>query len=600
MDLIETKKQENTLIILEEFEKILKTINEQRDLLLSELEEATTSSVALLNLQEMSAKQKSKTKTNYSICDPIVRFDNLTLLRLSASVRKIGNVLYPSPEHSTFTISIVNYTYVVNITTRTSNGTIYPQGGLKIIVRVVESDKTYSVKDNKNGTYQSVIKSTNKLTENTIEVMINYQHLQNSPCKCSPIKTVQSNVVSCDTSFGQIENYSRPFYLNPLDTTSIYIVSRTYTKQCTLHSFNDQPAVVYNNGSCAYYTNDSLDRKNGPASIYINENGKKHEYYKDGNRHREGGPAIIRYDLQDNILSEEYFINGQRHREDGPAFISNSDPHGQLRIWYMYNEIKRSDDGPTIIFPNGVHMWLKNDTIHRDNGPAIVHIQNDKIILEEYHVNGVRHRIDGPAVIQGANKRYYKDGLLHRDYGFACEYENGTRIRYHEGKIHSSYGPAITYADGSRFFYAEGRLYPNVPTDGTDTEAEHEYYLYSGLYAELADGTRKFLRYEQGDYIRKVEYPDGSQLRLFTVPNTRINKLCSDGTRLYHHYTPSHTDSVRCLDRYKMPAVEEISGIDRWYNAGSLNNKGNAAIMYPNGAQEWYKGGERREPGSYF
>jgi hypothetical protein len=74
-------------------------------------------------------------------------------------------------------------------------------------------------------------------------------------------------------------------------------------------------------------------------------------WYKDGNLHREDGPAII-YPFG----SQRWYINGNIHREDGPAYIS---PNGN-QIWYKDGNIHR-EDGPAYILPNGYQSWWLND-----------------------------------------------------------------------------------------------------------------------------------------------------------------------------------------------------------------------------------------------
>src|ERR1700722_12534304 len=54
-------------------------------------------------------------------------------------------------------------------------------------------------------------------------------------------------------------------------------------------------------------------------------------------------------------------------------------------------------------------------------------------------------------------KRWYKDGLLHREDGPAYEGVDGTRHWYRRGKLHNEDGPAIINPDGSRQFWLDGQ-----------------------------------------------------------------------------------------------------------------------------------------------
>jgi hypothetical protein len=52
-------------------------------------------------------------------------------------------------------------------------------------------------------------------------------------------------------------------------------------------------------------------------------------YYKDGNRHREDGPAIIR-NKEGEPIDEDWFMLGVYHRLDGPAVI-----YDDVKEWWL-------------------------------------------------------------------------------------------------------------------------------------------------------------------------------------------------------------------------------------------------------------------------
>lgn len=56
---------------------------------------------------------------------------------------------------------------------------------------------------------------------------------------------------------------------------------------------------------------------------------------------------------EDNFIIEAWFKNGQFHREGGPA-IQNSD--GTLEWWF--DGMEHRDDGPAIESPNGQKAWF--------------------------------------------------------------------------------------------------------------------------------------------------------------------------------------------------------------------------------------------------
>ena len=96
--------------------------------------------------------------------------------------------------------------------------------------------------------------------------------------------------------------------------------------------------------------------------------------------------------------------DGQVHREDGPAM---EHPSGQ-REWWIKGELHREDYGPTI--ENGNYQeWWQNGHLHREDGPATTYENGQR----EWWINGNLHRIDGPAIelnAYGYKDRYFIDG----------------------------------------------------------------------------------------------------------------------------------------------------------------------------------------------
>ena len=154
-------------------------------------------------------------------------------------------------------------------------------------------------------------------------------------------------------------------------------------------------------------------------------------YYKDGNIHRDDGPAI-----EDANGDKYWFVNGKRHRDDGPAI---EDANGDKK-WYKDGEIHR-EDGPAYN-ENGTKKWLVDGKYHREDGPAIEFANGDK----SWCINGKLHREDGPAVKwTNGDKNWYINGKLHREDGPAVEYANGTKEWWINGVKMNEYGFAIQY-----------------------------------------------------------------------------------------------------------------------------------------------------------
>ena len=77
--------------------------------------------------------------------------------------------------------------------------------------------------------------------------------------------------------------------------------------------------------------------------------------------HRVHGPAIVYTDG-----SRAWFQNGQFHRLDGPA-VDRADGY---RAWY-HNGRPHRLAGPAIEWPDGYRTWYHNGLRHRLDGPAV-------------------------------------------------------------------------------------------------------------------------------------------------------------------------------------------------------------------------------------
>jgi len=92
----------------------------------------------------------------------------------------------------------------------------------------------------------------------------------------------------------------------------------------------------------------------------------------------------------------------------------------------------KKKDKPYEVDTDGTKRWYKNGVLHREDGPAVEYVNGTK----NWYKNGLLHRDDGPA-IEGANgaKYWYKNGEYHREDGPAVEGANGAKYWYKNGKI---------------------------------------------------------------------------------------------------------------------------------------------------------------------
>ena len=80
--------------------------------------------------------------------------------------------------------------------------------------------------------------------------------------------------------------------------------------------------------------------------------------------------------------TKHWYKDGELHREDGPAIEWKNG----YKLWYKDGKQHR-ENGPAIEFVNGDKHWLKDDKLHREDGPAI----EERIGINKWYLNGVRY-----------------------------------------------------------------------------------------------------------------------------------------------------------------------------------------------------------------
>jgi hypothetical protein len=220
---------------------------------------------------------------------------------------------------------------------------------------------------------------------------------------------------------------------------------------CDVLHGGKEPAIKYNNGSAMYYRRGKLHRRDGPALIYTGRCGAKSTivktilkymhavpdtvelYFIDGKLHREDGPAVI---INNNTYI--YYILGCRHREDGPAYIAED-----VKKYYIGGELHRGD-GPAVMYQDGSYEYYYGNKLHREGGPAVFytakiletmpHVATN--ITKEYGIN-----IDYNAGVTMI--AYMRNGALHRDNSPALIFSDGSILYCKYGIKHRVDGPAI-------------------------------------------------------------------------------------------------------------------------------------------------------------
>lgn len=203
---------------------------------------------------------------------------------------------------------------------------------------------------------------------------------------------------------------------------------RTY-KDGKLHSYDDKP--ISNLVQDIWYDSGIIHRDNGPAIITYHEikayykYGKLHRscslpavefpdgseiYAVDGVYHRDGDkPSVIivkndsYYDEKSPIEESISHINITLYNkllDEGLIGECNRDIYIEhiVKYWFEGKILNRDGDKPAIE-SDVCFIWIKNNKIHRDNGPAVIYadgtcefwIDNEKMnLMQQYKSTNVK------------------------------------------------------------------------------------------------------------------------------------------------------------------------------------------------------------------
>jgi hypothetical protein len=151
-----------------------------------------------------------------------------------------------------------------------------------------------------------------------------------------------------------------------------------------------------------------LHRTDGPALIkyYQNGNIKIEKWYQNGKRiHDDVNPCVIDYYPSGNIKFNIFYRNPDL---DEPAFIAYYDNNGNTIEGEMWgNELPkhRDHDMPALIKYdiNGniiLEQWYQNGLLHRVGQPAsIKYNRHGNVVMEIWALNDFIHNTEGPAII---------------------------------------------------------------------------------------------------------------------------------------------------------------------------------------------------------
>ena len=110
------------------------------------------------------------------------------------------------------------------------------------------------------------------------------------------------------------------------------------------------------------------------------------EYYKNGLLHNENGPAII--SINKDHTKKTWYDNGKIHRIGAPAIEVWWGTNNELVYQEYYVEnIRHREDGPAIIHPSGTEIYYIDGKLYNKNGPAIINKKDGKIIGQQWFIS---------------------------------------------------------------------------------------------------------------------------------------------------------------------------------------------------------------------
>jgi hypothetical protein len=210
--------------------------------------------------------------------------------------------------------------------------------------------------------------------------------------------------------------------------------------------------------------------------------------------HRTVTRQVVRVDSSTSLpLIQEYKINGKFHRLDNPAVIQPPVSVKNLQtledvivepVGYYYEGVLHRIGGPAHIDDLGTEEFWVGGKISRAGGlPAIIRFPSrlfDRITSEvvfvnpeEYWVNGLKHRVDGPAVVTNAGvQEFWIMGKRSRVGGLPAVIGRETLVEHPitgvilniipeeywvNDERHRTDGPAVIRGDGGEEFWISGK-----------------------------------------------------------------------------------------------------------------------------------------------
>ena len=269
--------------------------------------------------------------------------------------------------------------------------------------------------------------------------------------------------------------------------------------------------------------------------------------------------------------------DGHIHRdpEEGPAVECLN---GRKEYWNM--GVLHREGAPAVVTDSGVEYWNMG-VLHREGGPAVVGYDKGRIVMQEWYYNGKLHNPHGPARknIQNSTFSYFINGVPHRIDGPAKRFRNGDKEWWCKGKLHNLAGPAIQYSDGGKEWWVNN--YTSYEPELCETvfyEDQELFYLFT-LTCHEDYVLRNLAQYRYNE--RKGERNPASFFNWDSQGEERLTVVLTK-TQDDYQDRPHSTEA---------PAIVHYNGDKEWRVGGLLRREEGdlPTVESGDGTQYWWR-----------
>ena len=182
--------------------------------------------------------------------------------------------------------------------------------------------------------------------------------------------------------------------------------------------------IIYPNGNKFWYKEGKCHREDGPASEF--NNGKK-EYWLEGFAYSEKEfkqkltqPNKDKPAVEGKIWTSEKFNKLPTEKQTGCFKF-----YDESKRWYKEGNLHR-EDGPAVEFKDGNKLWYLEGYIYTKE-EYNSKLNNEKVYTEEEFKKLSVNKRTGCVKYANGDKRWFKKGELHREDGPAIEYADGEK-----------------------------------------------------------------------------------------------------------------------------------------------------------------------------